>query len=200
VGVEEIQGEIQLVERQGLGVRKVHPRGQPVVTAKFPLGTLPATCNPTGTQPFTLAACCPQLIGPLNASADPADPTNCIWIFSAQVSNPNNAPVSFQWTFHDGTTATSAAPQVTHKYAFGSTTTGPATITLKSPPSRSRSRASRGSLNRPAPPSKAKSVRWNQKLVPLEWTYLNRCAAEQVRHSGSHCLCHRQPRTKYIGS
>jgi len=101
-------------------------------TARFAPGTLPSSCNPTGTQAFSLAACCPQLSGQITASEDPSDPTKCTWIYSVQLSNPNAVPVSFQWTFHDGTTATSTVPQVSHKYAVG-TSTGATTVTLKSP-------------------------------------------------------------------
>ena len=85
------------------------------VTAAIPGVSLP--CNPTDTAAFTVSACCPQLIGPLNASEQPGDP--CTWLFSAQVSNPNNAPVTFEWSFHDGTTATTSVPQVTHAYKPG---------------------------------------------------------------------------------
>ncbi|MBI3574989.1 MAG: hypothetical protein HY083_04985 [Gammaproteobacteria bacterium] len=88
-------------------------------------------CNPTDTKAFPVSACCPQLIGPLNASQKPGDP--CTWIFSAQVSNPNNAAVTFEWSFHDGTTATTSLPQVEHTYTPGSITTGTTTVTLKSP-------------------------------------------------------------------
>jgi hypothetical protein len=34
VGVEEVEREVQLIERQRLGVRQVHPRPQPVVMAR----------------------------------------------------------------------------------------------------------------------------------------------------------------------
>lgn len=100
------------------------------VTATIPGVSLP--CNPTDTAAFTVSACCPQLISPLNASEQPGDP--CTWLFSTQVSNPNNAAVTFEWSFHDGTTATTSLPQVTHTYKAGSmNTTGMTTVTLKSP-------------------------------------------------------------------
>jgi hypothetical protein len=99
------------------------------VTAVIPGVTFP--CNPTDTQAFQVTACCPQLIGPLNASEKVGDP--CTWLFSAQVSNPTNAQVSYSWAFHDGQTATTALPQVEHTYAAGSTASGSSTVTLKSP-------------------------------------------------------------------
>lgn len=98
-------------------------------TAVIPGVSLP--CNPTDTVPFTVSACCPQLIGPLNASAKPGDP--CTWLFSAQVSNPNNAPITFEWSFQDGSTATTSVPQTEHTYVPGAPTTGMTTVTLKSP-------------------------------------------------------------------
>ena len=73
---------------------------------------------------------CPQLIGPLNASADPSNP--CRWTFSAQVDNPGNATVSFSWTFQDGTTATSSVPQITHLYPAPTTISGLTTVTMTS--------------------------------------------------------------------
>lgn len=99
------------------------------MTAIIPGVSLP--CNPTDTIAFTVSACCPQLIGPLNASEKPGDP--CTWIFSAQVSNPNSAAVTYEWTFQDGATAATSLPQVEHTYAVGSITTGSTTLTLKSP-------------------------------------------------------------------
>ncbi|HOF20676.1 MAG TPA: hypothetical protein PLO24_05445, partial [Bacteroidales bacterium] len=89
------------------------------------------SCMPTDTRSFIIPACCPQLTGPLNASQKPDDP--CTWIFSAQVSNPNNAAVSFEWSFHDGTSATTSLPQVLHTYAPGSAPGGVTALTLKSP-------------------------------------------------------------------
>ena len=73
---------------------------------------------------------CPQLIGPLNASADPSNA--CLWTFSAQVDNPGNAPVGFSWTFQDGTTATSSVPQITHTYPVPTTGSGTTTLTMTS--------------------------------------------------------------------
>ena len=100
------------------------------VTATIP--GVSAPCNPTDTAAFTVSTCCPQLISPLNASEQPGDP--CTWLFSTQVSNPNNAAVTFEWSFHDGTTATTSLPQVTHTYKSGPmNTTGMTTVTLKSP-------------------------------------------------------------------
>ena len=57
----------------------------------------------------------------------------CTWIFSAQISNPNNAWITFKWSFQDGTMATTSLPQVEHTYTLGSITTGMTTVTLKSP-------------------------------------------------------------------
>jgi hypothetical protein len=99
------------------------------VTVQIPGVSTP--CNPTDTRPFIVPACCPQLIGPLNASEKAGDP--CTWIFSAQVSNPSNAPITFEWTFQDGTKTTTVAPQTEHTYAPGAITTGTTTVTLKSP-------------------------------------------------------------------
>lgn len=100
------------------------------VTATIPGVSLP--CNPTDTATFPVLDCCPKLISPLNASEQPGDP--CTWLFSTQVSNPNNAAVTFEWSFHDGTTATTSLPQVTHTYKPGPmNTTGITTVTLKSP-------------------------------------------------------------------
>ncbi len=98
------------------------------VTAQIP--GIDSSCDPTDTKSFFVRACCPQLIGPLNASQKPGDP--CTWLFSAQVSNPNNAAVTFEWSFQDGTTATTSLPQVEHPYTPGSITTGTTTVTLKS--------------------------------------------------------------------
>src|SRR5262249_28017964 len=58
---------------------------------------------------------------------------------SAQISNPGNAPVSFEWSFQDGTTTTTSVPQTEHTYAPGSITTGMTTVTLKSPHCRDQS-------------------------------------------------------------
>lgn len=99
------------------------------VIAIIPGVSLP--CNPTDTASFKVPACCPQLIGPLNASEKMGD--QCTWLFSAQVSNPNNAPVTFEWSFHDGTTATTSVPQTEHTYTPVASTTGMTTVTLKSP-------------------------------------------------------------------
>jgi hypothetical protein len=88
-------------------------------------------CLPRDTAAFTVNACCPQLIGPLNASEKPGDP--CTWLFSAQVSNPNGASVTFEWSFQDGATDSTLLPQVEHTYTPGSSTTGMTTVTLKSP-------------------------------------------------------------------
>jgi hypothetical protein len=99
------------------------------VTAVVP-GVAPS-CNPTDTAPFTVPACCPTLIGPLTASASPSDP--CRWLFSAQLSNAGNAPVTFQWTFHDGTMSTTNVPQTDHVYLSSAPSTGTTTVTLKSP-------------------------------------------------------------------
>ena len=99
------------------------------VTAHIP--GLGSSCDPTDTKSFPVPACCPQLIPPLNSSQKPGDP--CTWIFSTQVSNPNNATVTFEWSFQDGTSATTSLPQVEHTYTPGSVTTGMTTVTLKSP-------------------------------------------------------------------
>lgn len=85
----------------------------------------------TDTVHIVIEACCPQLIGPLNASPIPGDP--CRWLFSAQASNPNNVPVTFVWSFQDGTTATTSVPQTVHTYTPGAITTGMTIVTLKSP-------------------------------------------------------------------
>jgi hypothetical protein len=97
------------------------------VTAVIPGISLP--CNPTDTVPFTVSACCPQMIGPLITS----QVDSCTFIFSAQLQNPSNAAVTFEWTFHDGSTAVTAVPQISHTYTVGSITTGTTTVTLKSP-------------------------------------------------------------------
>ena len=99
------------------------------VIAVIPGVTFP--CNPTDTISFPVAACCPQLIGPLNASQKLGDP--CTWLFSARVSNPNNAAITFEWSFQDGTTDTTSVPQTEHTYTPGAITTGMTTVTLKSP-------------------------------------------------------------------
>jgi len=99
------------------------------VTAVIP--GLSSPCNPTDTQSFAVAACCPQLIGPLNATQRPND--RCSWSFFAQLSNPNGVPLTFDWTFHDGTTASTTAPQVDHSYAPGFATPGPTSVTMSTP-------------------------------------------------------------------
>jgi hypothetical protein len=99
------------------------------VYANIPDVALP--CFPSDPQSFTVIYCCPQLIGPLNASVMPGDP--CIYIFSAQVSNPENAPVTYEWSFQDGSTDTTSVPHVEHTYPPGTITTGITSLTLKSP-------------------------------------------------------------------
>ena len=99
------------------------------VTAVVP--GVPTNCNPTDTAPFVVPPCCPKLVGPLMASASPGDP--CRWLFSAQLSNAGNAPVSFVWSFHDGTTATTSVPQIDHVYSPSAPMMGMTTVTLKSP-------------------------------------------------------------------
>jgi hypothetical protein len=97
------------------------------VSAIIPGVNLP--CNPTDNASFPVPPCCPQLIGPLNASAKPGDP--CTWMFSAQTSNPNNAPVTFQWSFQDGGSATTSVPQTEHTYMPGASISGMTTLTMK---------------------------------------------------------------------
>lgn len=94
------------------------------------LSGVPESCDPTDVQPFSISSCCPELIGPLNASKKPNDP--CTWTFSAQVNNPSNTTVTFEWSFHDGSTPLTGMPHTDHTYAPGSST-GMTKLTLKSP-------------------------------------------------------------------
>lgn len=92
---------------------------------------VPPSCNPTDPAQFFVPSCCPALIGPLNASSKMGDP--CTWIFSAGVSNPTNATVTFEWSFQDGTVATTLLPQTDHTYLPNAPMTGMTTVMLKSP-------------------------------------------------------------------
>jgi hypothetical protein len=102
------------------------------VTAKFAAGAVSSSCpDATDTASFTVNGSCPTLVGPLNASALSTDP--CTWLFSAQTTNLCSAPTSYEWTFHDGSTATTTVPQAQHTYPVGGVTTGITKVTLKSP-------------------------------------------------------------------
>jgi hypothetical protein len=114
----------------GLGPIAIPAGASCSVSVTAVIVSLPSSCNPTATKSFQIGACCPQLVGPLNASVSSADP--CTWLFSAQVVNANGAPLTFSWAFHDGTTQQTSLPQTAHTYAPGTSTQGVTTLTLHS--------------------------------------------------------------------
>lgn len=57
-----------------------------------------ADCHLQDTLPFPVKDCCPSLTG-IQMQVSPSNA--CRWIFSAQVDNPDNRSVSFQWRVKD---------------------------------------------------------------------------------------------------
>jgi hypothetical protein len=86
--------------------------------------------DPTDTDvvSLTIKSCCPTFVGQLNAQQDPNNP--CQWFFSVQVDNPNNVPLTFDWSFQDGTTQQTSIPSTSHTYAPGTITTGQTRVTM----------------------------------------------------------------------
>jgi hypothetical protein len=82
--------------------------------------------NASASVVIPVATCCPT--GTLKASQI----SNCQWFFEADVTNPNNLALTFDWAFHDGATQQTQWPQntTTHTYAPGSITTGNNTVTV----------------------------------------------------------------------
>jgi hypothetical protein len=107
-------------------------------TVEVAVNTDPLQCKDSNNNPKSLTSasvtipvtgCCPT--GTLKGHAI----SPCQWFFEADVTNPNNLPLTFDWAFHDGTTKQTQWPQntTTHTYAPGSITTGNATVTVSAP-------------------------------------------------------------------
>jgi hypothetical protein len=91
-------------------------------------------CKDSKGNPKTLASdsvavpivgCCPS--GKLIAKPL----SSCQWYFEADVTNPSNLPLTFDWSFHDGATAQTTSNYTTHTFAPGSVSTGTAQVTVK---------------------------------------------------------------------
>ena len=69
----------------------------------------------SGSLTVVVPSCdCPIITGPLTA----AHATPCDWTFTLGVTPPpGNHPVSYDWSFGDGTTATTTTPSASHTYA-----------------------------------------------------------------------------------
>lgn len=102
------------------------------VTAKFPISAgLPthddgtSDCNLTGSDHFTLSACCPTFIGQLNASEGRS---SCEWLFSIQVDNPNEVQ-KFDWAV-DGQPIPGNGATNVYTFPAGTNTTRIVTVTM----------------------------------------------------------------------
>lgn len=88
-------------------------------------------------DPFDTASAAPQIIikgcCPTITSFTGQQDSPCTWSFTVLVDNPTNLPLVYDWTFHDGTTATTATPSITHTYPVGGITTGQTTVRVSSP-------------------------------------------------------------------
>ena len=100
------------------------------VSVRAVLVGIPEECEPTATQSFQITSCCPTFS---SKKLDGQEISLCEWFFWAQVDNPQGAPLTFEWVFHDGTTQITHTPSVSHIYAANSKATGDTTLTLKSP-------------------------------------------------------------------
>lgn len=80
----------------------------------------------TASPQIVIKSCCPMVTDFMGQSV-----SACTWAFAVQVDNPNNVALTYEWSFHDGTTASTAVPNVTHTYPIGGSPSGPATVTVK---------------------------------------------------------------------
>jgi PKD domain len=82
-----------------------------------------ASANPQ----IVIKGCCPTITSFTGRQDSP-----CAWSFTVLVDNPNNATLTYDWTFHDGTTVPMGPPNITHTYPVGGISTGVATVTVSS--------------------------------------------------------------------
>ncbi|MEP6692770.1 MAG: PKD domain-containing protein, partial [Gemmatimonadaceae bacterium] len=133
------------VTKGGVSVRKV-TQNAPAVTdpQKFShtftgAGAYDVTVTirtPGCDDPFDTATAYPQIVikgcCPSITSFTGHQDSVCTWSFAAVVDNPNNAALTYNWTFHDGTTLTTTVPNATHTYPNGGITTGTTTVRVTS--------------------------------------------------------------------
>jgi len=97
--------------------------------AVVPVGLDPACTMSLATHTFTVRRRCPAITGPV-AVIPQGD--GCNFAFSVPVDNPCNLPLTFEWTFHDTSTpVTTTVPQVSHRYADGTTISGALQVKVK---------------------------------------------------------------------
>lgn len=79
------------------------------------LTSSPPCDNPSSSDDANIQIddCCPKFSSNLSAF-EGVNP--CDWFFAAQVKNPNNAQLSFEWDFGDGNTKTTTTAGVSHTY------------------------------------------------------------------------------------
>lgn len=77
---------------------------------------------------FQVRARCPRITGPIGSTMAK---DGCNFSFDVPVDNPCNVPLSFDWSFGDGSTLTTTSPTAPHTYAAGSNSARNVRVTLR---------------------------------------------------------------------